>query len=57
MPRQFKKNSNKRRERTEQLETLLIQRDINELADNTIEQSRFDCLVHRGIIVTEPQEA
>lgn len=54
MSRTIKKQPNKRQERTERWRNVLIQRDINELADNAIEQSRFDCLVNRGIIVGIP---
>lgn len=48
-----KDKPNKRRARTEQLREMIIQRNINELADNAIEQSRFDGLIHRGVIVAE----
>jgi hypothetical protein len=53
MSSKIKEKPNKRRARTEELRNLIIQRDINELADNTIEQSRFDCLVRRGVIVID----
>ena len=49
---------NKRRERTEQLMDALSRRRMYEMADNAIEQSRFDKLVRRGVIVPErPLEA
>ena len=44
---------NKRRERTEQLKEALSRRRMYEMADNAIEQHRFDKLVKKGVIVPE----
>jgi hypothetical protein len=47
------KHQNKRRQRTEQLREALIRRRMAEMADNTIEQHRFDKMVEKGVIVKQ----
>lgn len=45
------KSTNKRRQRTQALIEAAARRRMAELADNTIEQHRFDKLVEKGVIV------
>jgi len=44
-------NRNKRKERTEQLLQVAARRRMCEMADNAIEQHRFDKLVKSGVIM------
>jgi len=46
---------NKRRQRTEQLLQATARRRAYEMADNAIEQHRFDKLIEQGVIIREPE--
>lgn len=45
------KQTNKRRQRTEALIQAAARRRTYEMADNTIEQHRFNKLIERGVVV------
>ena len=45
------KATNKRRQRTEALKQATARRRMHEMADNAIEQHRFDKLIELGVIV------
>ena len=45
------KHQNKRRDRTEALLQATARRRMHEMADNAIEQHRFDKLIEQGVIV------
>ena len=51
------KATNKRRQRTEALRQATARRRMAEMADNAIEQHRFDKLIEQGVIVSMPDSS